>query len=89
MPFSLRLDRDTEDKIRRLGATLGRSKSAVIRDAVAKYAAVHDVPSDQCAFDRLKPFIGIVSTGGANLSKRTHEAYRAILKQKHRARRAD
>ena len=38
MPFSLRLDRDTEAIIRRLSAATGRSKSAVVREAVALYA---------------------------------------------------
>jgi hypothetical protein len=39
MPFSLRLDPDTEAKIRRLAVSSGRSKSQVVREAVARYAA--------------------------------------------------
>ncbi|MSO82486.1 MAG: CopG family transcriptional regulator [Acidobacteria bacterium] len=35
MPFSLRLDPDTEAKIRKLTAATGRSKSEVVREAVA------------------------------------------------------
>ena len=38
MPFSLRLDPDTEAKIRRLSAAMGRSKSEVVREAVARFA---------------------------------------------------
>ena len=90
MPFSLRLDPDTEAKIRRLSAMLGRSKSAVVREAVAQYA-----PGRECApvpgasaFDRLKPFAGIIHTGGANYSRNTDAKYRALLRRKHRARRA-
>jgi hypothetical protein len=90
MPFSVRLDFQTEAKIRRLTVATGRSKSAVVRDAVAQYApdrgalAAHG----ESAFDRLTPFIGIIKTGGANYSKHTHVKYRALLKRKHRARRA-
>lgn len=91
MPFSLRLDAETEAKIRRLTAATGRSKSEVVREAVAQYApdghsaTAAAAPS---AFDRLKPFIGSIATGGAHYSKQTHGKYRDRLRQKHRARRA-
>jgi predicted DNA-binding protein len=89
MPFSLRLDPDTEAKIRRLSATTGRSKADVVREAVARYAPDADAESAHgtSAFDRLKPFIGVVSTGGANYSRQTHAKYRALLRRKQRARR--
>jgi Ribbon-helix-helix protein, copG family len=89
MPFSLRLDSDTEAKIRKLTAATGRSKSEVVREAVAQYVPDRDaVPAPgESAFDRLKPFIGTISTGGANYSKHTHAKYRALLQRKHRARR--
>lgn len=89
MPFSLRLDPDTEAKIRRLSATTGRSKADVVREAVARYAPETDTVSahETSAFDRLKPFIGVVSTGGADYSKQTHAKYRELLRRKHRARR--
>ncbi|MBF8301117.1 MAG: 1 protein [Acidobacteria bacterium] len=87
MPFSLRLDPDTEAKIRKLTAATGRSKSDVVREAVAHYAADADAaaPQEASAFDRLKPFIGVVNTGGANYSNDTHTKYRERLRQKHRA----
>jgi predicted DNA-binding protein len=90
MPFSLRLDPDTEATIRRLSATTGRSKSEVVREAVARYGAETGGSSaaGESAYDRLKPFIGTVSTGGAQSSKNTHTKYRALLQRKRRARRA-
>jgi predicted DNA-binding protein len=89
MPFSLRLDADTEAKIRRLAAATRRSKSEVVREAVAHYApeAETEAARGQSAFDRLKPFIGSVTTGGANLSKDTHAKYRKLLRRKHGGRR--
>jgi ribbon-helix-helix CopG family protein len=90
MPFSVRLDFETEAKIRRLTVATGRSKSAVVRDAVAQYAPDQDAPAarGESAFDRLMPFIGIIKTGGENHSRHTHAKYRALLRRKHRARRA-
>ncbi len=90
MPFSLRLDAGTEAKIRRLTAATGRSKSAVVREAVAQYEPGRDsaAASGESAFDRLKPFIGLVSTGGAHYSRQTHAKYLALLRRKHRAERS-
>jgi hypothetical protein len=87
MPFSLRLDPDTEARIRKLIATTGRSKADVVREAVAHYSlhADAEAPEDTSAFDRLKPFIGLVATGGQDYSIDTHAKYRARLRQKHRA----
>ncbi len=89
MPFSLRLDPATEAKIRRLAATQGRSRSDVVREAMAEYGAKHDAvsASSESALDQLRPFVGIVRTGGADLSTDTHAKYRALVQKKHRARR--
>jgi predicted DNA-binding protein len=89
MPFSFRLDPGTEAKIRKLTAATGKSKSEVVREAVARYAPDEDAAPapGESAFDRLKPFIGIIGTGGANYSKETHTKYRALLQRKHRVRR--
>ncbi len=89
MPFSLRLDPETEAKIRQLTAATGRSKSEVVREAVAQYAPDRDgAPAPgESAFDRLKPFIGVVGTGGANRSAQNHVKYRDLLRRKHRVRR--
>lgn len=89
MPFSLRLDPDTESRIRRLSALTGRSKSQVVREAVAQYAPDEHPPSaGDSTFDRLKPYVGVVRTGGRSYSSDTHRQYRALLQKKRRARRS-
>jgi len=91
MPFSLRLDPDTEARIRRLSAESGQSRSAVVREAVAQYSAIRESAGTGAttAYERLRPFIGIADTGGANLSTDTHAKYRASLRRKyHRAKRS-
>ena len=84
MPFSFRLDPETEAKIRRLAAKTGKSRSTVVREAVEKYAAEEDTTpaKGETAYDRLKPYIGKASTGGANYSIDTHAKFRAILEEK-------
>jgi predicted DNA-binding protein len=89
MPFSLRLDPATEARIRRLAAAQGRSRSDVVREAVAEYGTAREALPIQAesALDLLKPFVGIARTGGANLSTDTHAKYRALVQRKQRARR--
>jgi hypothetical protein len=90
LPFSIRLDPETEAIIRRLSAGTARSKSQVVREAVAHYAAERHmaIAAEQSTFARLKPFLGTISTGGANYSKDTHRRYRDLITLKHRARRS-
>lgn len=88
MPFSLRLDPETESRIRRLSTVTGRSKSQVVREAVAQYAPDEQPPLPaESTFDRLKPYVGVVRTGGRHASIDTHRKYRALLQKKRRARR--
>ena len=88
MPFSLRLDPETEALIRRIAKAEGKSKSAVVREAVEHYGA-QDRPVENDARTALQvvaPFVGIVATGG-QLSDDTHAKYRAALRRKLSARR--
>ena len=88
MPFSLRLDAETESRIRRLSTLTGRSKSQVVREAVAQYAPDEPPPSaDDSTFERMKAYVGVVRTGGRDYSSDTHGKFRALLQKKRRARR--
>jgi predicted DNA-binding protein len=89
MPFSIRLDPDTEARIRQLAAATGRSKATVLREAVTRYAAdwEREEAAPATALDRLRPYIGVVDSGGAQYSRNTHEKYRDALVQERRAQR--
>jgi hypothetical protein len=90
MAISFRLDPETEAKIRRLVKQTGRSKSALVREAMAQYvpdAGSTERPADRTALDRLMPFVGVVSTG-AQGSTDTHRKYRTALARRHRGRRS-
>ena len=92
MPFSLRLDPETEALLRRLAKAQGKSKSAVVREAVEDYGrrdaqAGESDPPARTALDVVAPFVGVVATGG-QLSEDTHAKYRASLRRKASARRS-
>jgi len=87
MPFSFRLDPETEARIRRLAKASGRSRSAVVRDAVSHYDAAGTMAfeGDRTALDRVRPFVGVVTTDRQQ-SVDTHARYRAALRRKSRDR---
>lgn len=81
MPFSIRLDPETEARIRQVASATGHSKSAVVREAVAQYTTDADrqTAPGLTALDRLRGYIGTLTSVGAQLSRDTHEKYRAAL----------
>ena len=87
MPFSIRLDPDTEARIRRLMAATGRSKATVLREAITRYSAEweRETTAPLTALDRLRPYVGVVDSGGAQYSRDTHHKYRDALAQQRRA----
>ena len=89
MAFSIRLDPETEAVISRLARLSKRTKSAVVREAIASYqraqVAARALPTT--AFDAMAPFVGIVDSGGLQRSADTGQAFRTLLTEKARARR--
>jgi hypothetical protein len=83
MPFSVRFDPETEALIERLARTRGQSRSSIVREAVARYAAEEDAQTT--AYERLKPLIGVIHTGRTDLSQQTGRKFTELLK----AQRAD
>jgi predicted DNA-binding protein len=86
VPMSVRLDGKTEALIRRMARAAGRSKSWVVREAVASYGVA--APRDRTPFEALAPFVGAGGTGQTDLSERTGERLTDLAKKKARARRA-
>jgi predicted transcriptional regulator len=86
MPMSVRLDPETEAMIRRIARAAGRSKSWVVREAVAAYTA--EMPRDRAPYDALAPFIGAGDTGLTDLSERTGERFADLVRIKPHARRS-
>lgn len=80
---TVRLDTSTEAILKRLASRRGQTKSDVIRDAIARLATED---GDLSAHDRLRPFIGVVDTGGRQLSRDTGRQLKDMLAEKQRAR---
>lgn len=87
MPMSVRLDDETEGLIRRLARSAGRTKSWVVREAVAEYASQRQ-PVDRAPYEAFAPFIGVIASGDGMLSENTGKRYAGLVKNKHRGRRS-
>jgi Arc/MetJ-type ribon-helix-helix transcriptional regulator len=83
---TVRLDVKTETALRRLTSRRGQTKSEVIRDAIARLAG--EEGEQVTAAQKLQSFIGLVDSGGQQLSERTGQKLRALLVERQRARRS-
>ena len=82
MPTSVRLDPATEETIRRLARATSRSKSDVIREAVAAYG--RKTPrghASRTVFQAVEAFLGSARGGAPDLSERTGEAFREAIER--------
>ena len=86
-PISIRLDAETERRLRRLAHESGGTLSSVVRQAVAEYGVAHaQATPDARPYDRLQHLIGVVSEQ-TDRSERTGQRFRSVLKAGTRARR--
>jgi Arc/MetJ-type ribon-helix-helix transcriptional regulator len=79
MPTSVRLDAETQALIARLARKTRRSKSEVIRAAIAKFAEDEAVPGSAGPYDGMKHLIGIAVGGPRDLSVRSGQKFRQLL----------
>lgn len=84
---TVRLDVPTETALKRLAARRGQTQSEVIRDAILRLAEEEAEPLS--AYDQLRPFIGIIDSGGQQLSTDTGKRLRTLLEERRNARRPD
>lgn len=83
--MSVRLDEETEALIRRLARTARRTKSWVVREAVAEYAAQRE-SAQRPPYEAFEPFIGLIESGHGTLSENTGTRYAALLRAGRRGR---
>jgi hypothetical protein len=86
MPTSVRLDPKTERVVRSLARRTGRTRSQVIRDAIHRLAAAEsETGNGQTVFEMWRDAIGCAEGGPPDLSERTGEHFRSLLRAKGRA----
>lgn len=83
MVLSVRLDPATARALARLARRTGRSRSAVVRDAIRRLnEGAGDKPATETVYDRLVPLIGVVNLGPGDRAARSEEILRAMFAAK-------
>ncbi len=77
---SVRIDATTAATLKRLSARRGQTQSAVVRDAIARLA--EEEGEQLSAYQRLGAFIGVVDSGGKQLSENTGRQLSEFLVKK-------
>jgi hypothetical protein len=80
MPTSVRLDAKTQALVAQLARKTRRSKSEVIRAAIARFAEDEARPASATRpYEGMKHLIGVASGGPPDLSVGTGENFRRLL----------
>src|ERR1700693_1981050 len=89
--LSIRLDASTASAVDRVAARTGKTKSAIVREALAEYAEKLNKKSPgERPYDKMAPYIGSWDSGGMQLSTRTGQKFtEMLLKERDERRRAD
>ena len=89
--FSIRLDGRIASAVDRIAAKTGKTKSEIVREALAGYVEeVNKKSASERPYDKMAPYIGSWDSGGMQLSTRTGEKFtEMLLKERDERRRAD
>jgi predicted DNA-binding protein len=86
MATSVRLDLETERLLERLARTRRSSKSAVLRDAIHLLAKPESKAGEATPYELALDLIGCVRGGPSDLSQRTGERFRRLLRERVKSR---
>jgi predicted transcriptional regulator len=79
MPTSVRLDEKTGRLVERLARDAARTKSDVIREAIAAYGRHRKAGRSRNLYDAIAPWVGVATGGPADLSEKTGERFHDAL----------
>jgi predicted transcriptional regulator len=79
MPTSVRLDEKTGRLVEQLARDAARTKSDVIREAIAAYGRHRKAGRARNLYDAIAPWVGVATGGPPDLSERTGERFQTAL----------
>jgi predicted DNA-binding protein len=82
---TVRLDPTTRAALERLAKRRGQTRSEVIRDAIEHLVAEEEQEDTASALERLRPFVGMVDSGGRQLSRESGRQFRELLEKRNGA----
>ena len=90
MPLSVRLDPRTEQVVRRLAHRQRRTRSAIVRQAIAAFAKEQAASAGEPStpWNAMRHLVGVADSRGRQLSEETGSKFRSVLQAKADARRS-
>jgi predicted DNA-binding protein len=82
--LNVRMDEETHRRVVRIARASRRTKSEVVREAIAEYTRSHE--HERSAHDAWKDVIGIAQNLAPDLSERSGERFTKLLKAERRRR---
>jgi hypothetical protein len=82
--YTVRIDRRTHELVAQFAARSGLSRSEVIREALQSLVNRSAPVRQGSVYDALRDLIGCYRSGRGNLSRRTGEGFRRLLKRRAR-----
>jgi predicted DNA-binding protein len=80
MPTSVRFDPKTEAVLRRLARRTGRTKSDVLREAIARMAEPEDLEPSGSFLAMVADLVGVTRRGPEDHARRSEELFRTRLR---------
>jgi hypothetical protein len=90
MPLSVRLDPRMEQVVRRLAHRQRRTRSAIVRQAIAAFAKEQAAGAGEPStpWNAMQHLVGVADSRGRQLSEETGSKFRSVLQAKADARRS-
>ena len=80
-PVTLRLDKDTRQRVARIAREKRVSASEVIREAIDSWIKLHEAAQAAAPYDGAADLIGVVRGGDPKRSTRTGIQFKRLLKR--------
>jgi len=87
MPVSVRLDKETEELLKKAARITSKSKSRVMKESIRDYCLRIVTKEGKSPYELAKDLIGKEGSGRGDLSVRGEEILREMLRNKHNDRR--
>jgi len=87
MPVSVRLDKETEELLKKAARITSKPKSRVMKESIRDYCLRIVTKEGKSPYELAKDLIGKEGSGRGDLSVRGEEILREMLRKKHNDRR--
>ena len=83
MTITVRMNSETEKLLDKLARSKRYNKSRVVREAIQLLAEREKAVRNVSVYERVKDLVGVIDSGGRNLSQDAHRKVSQLIRNKH------